>query len=145
MYLYKMCTCTLCLLLASIFQTVDKDLQRVCFQLLFVSSAFILMKPSELEGNATLDRASFTLWFRFAVSEADHLCWTQPELNHCTDHGLWSTSHLWGGANCLIKKCLNKTFLPGLNSCLTLPVPPLMLPMVKLSCLILSASSPVCP
>lgn len=61
------------------------------------------MEPSEYEGNMLLDRASFTLWFCFAVSEADRLCWTQGELIHSTDHALWSTSSLWGAQTALLK------------------------------------------
>lgn len=46
------------------------------------------MEPSECEGNMLLDRASFTLWLCFAVSEAYCLCWTQSELIHSIDHAL---------------------------------------------------------
>lgn len=79
---------TLCSLLMPIYQTVDNESQHLCFQPVFVSSAFILMELSDCEGNMLLDRASFTLWFCFAVSEADRLCWTQGELVHSTDHAL---------------------------------------------------------
>lgn len=95
--------CTLCSPLMPIYQTVDNESQHLCFQLVFVSCAFILMEPSECEGNMLLDRASFTLWFCFAVSEADRLCWTQGELIHSTDHALWSTSSLWGAQTALLK------------------------------------------
>lgn len=71
-----------------VYQRVDNESKHLCFQTLFVSSAFILMEPCEREGNMLLDRASFTLWFCFAVSEADRLCWTQGELIHSTDHAL---------------------------------------------------------
>lgn len=58
----------------SIYQRVDNESQHLCFQPFFVSSAFILMEPSECEGSMLLDRASFTLWFCFAVSEAYRVC-----------------------------------------------------------------------
>lgn len=81
-------TPTLICTLLPIYQRVDNESQHLCFQPFFVSSAFILMEPSECEGNMLPDRASFTLWFCFAVSEAYRLCWTQGELIHSTDHAL---------------------------------------------------------
>lgn len=94
---------TLRSLLVPIYQRVDNESQHLCFQPAFVSSAFILMEPSENEGNMLLDRASFTLWFCFAVSEADRLGWTQGELIHSTDHALSSTNYLWGAQTALLK------------------------------------------
>lgn len=50
------------------------------------SSAFILMEALECQG--TLERASFTLLFVSAVSQAERLCWTGGELIQSTDHAL---------------------------------------------------------
>lgn len=79
---------TLFTTLAHLSERVDNESLNLCFQLFFVSSAFILMEPSVCEGNMLLDRASFTLWLCFAVSEAYFLCWTQSELIHSIDHAL---------------------------------------------------------
>lgn len=72
------CSSTLCCLLVPIYQTVDNDSRCVCFQTVVVLSAFILMEPSEFQGNMLLDRASFAFWFCFAVSQAGRLHWTHP-------------------------------------------------------------------
>lgn len=73
---------------------VDNKSHHQCFRPVFVSSGFILMSIRSVRA-ACCWIGHPSLWFCFAVSEANRLCWTQGELIHSTDHALWSTSSLW--------------------------------------------------
>lgn len=69
-------------------ESISNDSEYMCFQAIYVSSAFILTESSKSEGNMLLNRASTLSGFVFAVSEADHLSWTPAELIYSTDHAL---------------------------------------------------------